>query len=67
MITRKELSEARRDGNGSVHGWFWAYCKLNSSCETCNRYVRLLCRIKCAITGLQEKIILHICKEEHHA
>lgn len=64
MITRKELNEARRDGKGRVYGWFWAYCRLNSCCETCNRYVRVLCRLKNTIEALQTKIILRICKEE---
>lgn len=67
MITRKELNEARIDGNGSIHGWFWAYCRLNSSCDTCNRYVRSLCRLKNTIEELQTKIILKICKEDDHA
>lgn len=66
MITRKELNEARRGSTGSVHGWFCAYCKLNSSCDTCDRYVRLLCRLKNMIEELQTKIILRICKEEQN-
>ena len=62
-ITRKELIEARYQGN-HVYCYFTAYCELNDCCEHCNCLVRLLCRLKRKIEYLQVKIILHICKEE---
>ena len=62
-ITRKELSEARFQGN-HVYGYFKAYCDLNECCEHCNCLVRLLCKLKKKIEALQVKIILHICKED---
>ena len=65
-ITRKELIEARYQGN-HVYGYFKAYCDLNSCCECCNRWVRMLCKLKCKIENLQTKIILHICKENDDA
>ena len=61
-ITRKELSEARFQGN-HVYGYFKAYCDLNDCCEHCNCLVRLLCKLKRKIEYLQVKIILYICKE----
>lgn len=61
-ITRKELNEARFQSTG-VYGCFKAYCDLNSCCEYCNHWVRMLCKLKNNIEKLQTKIILHICKE----
>ena len=61
-ITRQQLQSARRTSTG-VQGTFAAYCELHSCCEECNRWVRLLCRIKCKIEDLQKAIILRICKE----
>ena len=61
-IARKELNEAQFQGN-NVYGYFKAYCDLNSCCEYCNRWVRMLCKLKNKIENLQTKIILHICKD----
>lgn len=62
-ITRKELNEARFQGY-RVYGYFKAYCDLNGCCEYCNRWVRMLCKLKNKIEKLQTKIILYICKED---
>ena len=62
-ISRYQLEQARHRGH-SVYGHFNAYCYLHSSCDTCNRRVRLLCGLKSKMEDLQEQIILRICKGE---
>lgn len=62
-ISRYQLEQARHR-NHRVYGHFNAYCHLNSSCDSCNRWVRLLCKIKSKIEDLQTEIILSICKGE---
>ena len=63
LITRYQLDQARHRNN-SVYGYFNAYCYLNSSCDTCNRWVRMLCKLKNKIEDLQVEIILSVCKGE---
>ena len=62
-IFRHQLEQARHRNN-CVYGYFNAYCYLNSSCDTCNRRVRLLCRLKNKIEDWQKEIILSVCKGE---
>lgn len=62
-ITRQELETARRFPGGHVRGYFAAYCALHSCCDKCNRWVRLLCKVKLKIEELQTAIILRVCKE----
>jgi len=62
-ITRKQLRDACWTSTGSRRGYFAAYCFLHSSCDICNPWVRLLCRLKCKIDALQQAIILRVCKE----
>lgn len=61
-ITRQQLENAKNYHSG-VNGYFEAFCKLHSNCNECNRWVRLLCRIKLCIEKLQTAIILFVCKE----
>lgn len=61
-ITRVQLEGARKNYSG-VYGYFDAFCKLHSCCEECNRWVRLLCKIKLMLEKVQTAIILHVCKE----
>ena len=63
LISRLQL-ELARHRNHSVYGYFDAYCHLNQSCDSCNRWVRLLCKIKSKIEDLQTEIILSECKGE---
>ena len=62
-ISRYQLEQARHRNN-SVYGHFNAYCHMNESCDTCNRWVRLLCKLKNKIEDLQTDIILAVCKGE---
>ena len=62
-VTRWQLEQARHRGC-SVYGHFNAYCFLHDSCDGCNRWVRVLCKIKRKIEDLQAEIILSICKGE---
>lgn len=65
LISRYQLEQARHRGN-NVYGYFNAYCHLNSSCDGCNRWVRLLCKLKSKIEDLQTEIILSVCKENNN-
>lgn len=56
--------ECARCQNGKIHGYFYAYCSLQGSCDTCNRRVRFLCRIKSKFEDWQTEIIRAICKGE---
>jgi len=64
---KKELSadqlNAGRFRGSSIYGTFNSYCFLHGCCEECNRWVRLLCKIKNKIETIQEAIILSVCKE----
>lgn len=62
-ISRCQLEQARHR-NGGVYGYFNAYCWLNRCCDTCNRRVRFLCKLKCKIEDWQNEIILSVCKGE---
>lgn len=60
VILRNQLENAcRRD----KAGYFDAYCHLHNYCTECNRWVRLLCKIKLMLEKVQTAIILHVCKE----
>ena len=63
LISRYQLEQARHRNN-CVYRYYDAYCYLNSSCDSCNRWVRLLCKLKSKIEDLQTEIILSVCKGE---
>ena len=63
-ITRQQLRNACWTSTGSRRSYFAAYCSELGHCGECNRWVRLLCRLRCKIENLQTAIILRICKED---
>lgn len=58
-----ELFQARFE-DYKVYGWFYAYCKLTSSCDVCDRFVRLGCKAKKRIENMQTKRILRVVRRE---
>ena len=62
-VSRSRLNDSRNRPYGKI-GYFQAYCDCVSSCDTCDRFVRALCKLRRKIESIQTKRILHICKEE---
>lgn len=61
LPSKEQLEEARHSGY-RTYGYFWAFCKLNRSCETCDRRTRFWCEVKRKIEEHQTKRIMRICK-----
>lgn len=56
-VTFEDVQNARQNATHSVNGIFATFCDLNSSCDDCNRRVRLWCKIRNRIRKRQETII----------
>ena len=60
-VDRKTLEEYRHEGY-RVYGYKHSYCKLQNSCEECDKKIRFLCIVIRKIEDVQTKRILKICK-----
>lgn len=60
-ITKKQIQEAR-EIDGDIYGFFFGYCRLNDSCDDCDKIIRFGCETKNLIEKLQTKRIKRICK-----
>lgn len=60
-VSRKQLEENRLK-RGSLYGWKYSYCNLQSCCEECDKKILFWCRVIRKIEDLQIKRILKICK-----
>jgi hypothetical protein len=61
-MTKEQLEQGRHRGY-CVYGYFNSYCTQTKSCERCDKFVRLGCKIKNKIEEIQTKRILRICKD----
>ena len=61
--TRKQLEDGRCIGFRK-YGYFYSFCEWNSSCEECDKIIRVGCMTKRKIEDLQTKRILRLCKPE---
>lgn len=61
-MNKKELERGRYI-KGRIYGYKKSYCNQMSSCENCDRIVRMWCRLIRKIEDVQIKRIKSICKE----
>lgn len=64
MIPTKEQLEDGRCVGFQKYSYFYSFCEWNSSCEECDKIIRVGCAMKRKIEKLQTKYILHLCKPE---